>query len=142
MSDTAETRRVAHRWAERIQGERPAEAMALLDPDVRYEIIGTTPLSGVYQGLDDVMNRLVASMATFPQPPRVRCEAVVADGDRAVVLGSGVGEGPYGRYDQPRYAWSMRICAGRIVEVVGFLDTLLVETAAYGAKLVRRELPN
>jgi len=136
---TGGARAVASRWAEHLQSGRVMEAMALLDPHVRYEIIGTTPLSGVYEGMQEFASRLMTSMANFPQPPRVRCETVVADCERAVVLGSGKGEGPFGRYDQRHYAWSMRVADGRIVEVVEFLDTSLVETAAFGSQLIRIE---
>jgi len=133
-----EARAVADAWAGHIEAGRGMQAMELLAPDARYEIIGTTPLSGVYSGFADVMHRLMAHIGQFPRPPEARCEAVIADGDRAVVLGSGLGEGPYGPYRQPHYAWAMRVTDGRIVELVEYLDTVMVETSAFGSRVVRR----
>ena len=133
---TGDARRTAQRWADLLTVGKAGEALGLLAENVRYEMIGKTPISGVFNGLADFMHRLVPVIAAFPVPPVVRCTTVIADGDRAVVLGSGRGEGPHGPYIQDHYAWVMRVENDRIVEMTEFVDTVELEQAAFGRRLV------
>jgi ketosteroid isomerase-like protein len=134
----AEARVVARQWAAHLQAGQGEEAIQLLADDAVFTIIGSTPLSGQYAGRDDVMARLVPALTRFPIPPKARCETVIAQGDRAVVLGSGQGTGPFGPYDQPHYAWALRVKEGRITELTEYLDTVAIETAAFGTQLIRQ----
>lgn len=133
MSNDA--REVAQLWADLLTAGNAGAALDLLADDVRYEMIGTTPISGVCHGKAEFLSRVAAVVGGFPEPPAVRCTNVIADGDRAVVLGAGRGRGPHGPYVQGHYAWAMRVAGGRVVEMIEFVDTVALELAAFGRRL-------
>jgi ketosteroid isomerase-like protein len=128
--DTAQT------FADLINTGRGAEIFDLLGPASKYVVIGNTSLSGTYVGRQAVLDNVGTLLATFRDGPNVTCHAVIADGDRAVVLASGKGVGPTGPFDQPHYAWVFDVRDGEIVELIEFLDTVTLATGALGKKLV------
>ncbi|MFD2136758.1 hypothetical protein ACFSLT_19480 [Novosphingobium resinovorum] len=52
------------------------------------------------------------------------------------MIASVEGVGPYGPYRQDPYCFILRTRDGRISEIVEYLDTVAVETALVGRKLV------
>lgn len=133
MSDTRE---LAGKLALAFEELRFADAFNMLAEDGTYTVIGTTKASGTYHGRSDVFARLVPVLSTFTSPPVLKFSNIVVDGDRAVLLASGEGTGPTGPYHQPYYAFSIRVANGEIVEIVEFMDTTMLDTAAFGKKLV------
>ncbi|WP_404477090.1 nuclear transport factor 2 family protein [Novosphingobium sp. BL-52-GroH] len=129
-----DTERLAREFGEHIAGLRFPDAFGMLADDGLYTVIGTTPASGLYHGPRDLLERLVPLLADFVEPPVVTFEDPIVQGDRAVLLGSGRGVGPTGPYDQPHYAFVMKVSDGRIVEIVEFMDTMMLQSAVFGER--------
>jgi ketosteroid isomerase-like protein len=125
-------REIAEQYAKAIEEQRFGDAFGLMADTGTYTVIGTTPISKTYPSKAATMAELGAALSSFKEPPRVKFEHVIVDGDRAVLLGAGRGVGPAGRYDQPFYAFSLRIVGGQVVEIIEFLDTMMLSTALYG----------
>jgi ketosteroid isomerase-like protein len=130
------TRELAETLARAFEELRFADGFSMLAEDGTYTVIGTTKVSGTYYGRSDVFARLVPVLSTFTSPPALKFSNIVVDGDRAVLLASGEGNGPTGPYHQPYYAFSIRVSKGEIVEIVEFMDTTMLDTAVFGKKLV------
>jgi ketosteroid isomerase-like protein len=134
----SEARELASAFATAIEEQRFLDAFNFISEGGTYTVIGTTKASGTYHGRSDVLNRLVPVLSGFVAPPAVKFAHIVADQDRAVLIGAGKGVGPTGPYDQPYYAFSLRIANGQIDEIVEFLDTTMLDTAVFGKAIVDR----
>lgn len=133
----SKTREVAQRFMDRICAQEFAEAFSLLTVDVEYTVIGKTEISGTHKGRDTVLQVLGGALGTFQQPPKLECQTILVDGDRAVALAKGYGVGPTGvPYDQPYYALVLTVQGEEICKVTEFMDTATLEIAALGKKLV------
>ncbi len=131
------TREVAQRYLDLLCAGNFPGAFDMLADKATYQIIGTTPLSGVLQGRDGVKAALVPALASFQKPLKLTCKELIVEGSRAVGLASGVGTGPTGLpYEQANYAMVLSIENGQIQSVVEFMDTVAVEVALVGKKLV------
>ena len=119
-----------------ILAGRIVEGLSVLNEDGAYHIIGTTPASGAYRGRQDLLDRLLPPLHTFVAPPVFTVHEIIVEGDRAVILASSSGEGPYGPYRQPHYAFVTRVAGDGFAEVIEFNDTVAVETALYGRQFV------
>ena len=132
-----DTREVAQRYMNLLCAQKFAEAFELLAPDVSYRIIGTTALSKPMKGRDVVKSVLVSALAGFRKPLQLQFKELIVDGNRAVGLACGSGIGPTGLpYEQGDYAMVLRIGDGQVAEVVEFMDTVAVEVAVLGKKLL------
>ncbi len=131
-----DTRAVAKRFADRIAALDFLGAFGMVADDGVYTVIGTTAASGVYHGSQDIIGRLVPVLAGFKTPPVLTFEEPIVDGDRVVLVAGGGGEGPTGPYDQPHYAFVMRVRGEAFVEITEFMDTGALETGVFGRKLV------
>src|ERR1700722_6224197 len=101
-------------------------------------MIGTTPISGEYHGVAEVVAKLgpLLSRLTAP-PPKITFSEIIVDGDRVVMLASAIGEGLRGTtYRQPYYAFVARVRGDGFSELVEFSDTAMVEYAFFGKTLV------
>ncbi len=125
------------RWFDCIAQDDAPGAFALFADDIVYDLKGTTPVSGRYQGLKAIVEQ-------FFTPWRkqidgnlvVTVNELIGEGERVVALGRGKAMTIHGLAYDNDYAFVFRVRDGRIVEVLEFLDTALVETAAYGRTLV------
>ncbi|GLK43014.1 MULTISPECIES: nuclear transport factor 2 family protein [Novosphingobium] len=106
-----------------------------LAEDATWTIIGDTPLSKHFTR-DRLLTEMIPMLSTFREPARMAVSEIIAEGDRAVVIASVEGVGPYGPYRQDPYCFILRTRDGRISEIVEYLDTVAVETALVGRKLV------
>jgi hypothetical protein len=73
-------------------------------------------------------------------PPAFTVSEIIVEKDRAVVLASGNGEGPYGPYIQPHYAFVTQVVGDGFAEVIEFNDTVAIEKALYGRAPIRQHL--
>lgn len=122
---------------ELLCAQKFAEAFDLLSDDANYRIIGTTAVSAPMKGRETVKATLVPALASFQKAPKLTLHEMIVDGNRAVGLASGHGLGPTGLpYSQPHYAMVLRVENGRVTDVVEFADTVAVEVALLGNKLV------
>lgn len=134
-----DTSTVARSFFEKMAANQYRQAFDLLADDVKYTIIGSTPLSGAYDGRKDLERRLLPGLARFRAPPDIRIKEYIVQDDRAVVITSGVGEGPYGPYRQDPAIFVLRIRDDRITELLEFIDTVMLETMMFGKTLVPAE---
>lgn len=102
--------------------------------DVVFNLLGTTPVSGRWEGkaecfgplvADGVVGKLVPETVQFSRKWRIMC----ADEDRVVGLMYGGGMGTNGHEYLQTYCQIMTIQDGKIVELHEFFDTALVELA-------------
>jgi uncharacterized protein len=126
------TRSVVQRFVDHFVAGRIVEGLSVLNEDGLYTIIGTTPASGVYRGRQDLLDRLLPSLQSFVAPPVFTVSEIIVEKDRGVVLASSNGQGQYGPYRQPHYAFVTRVVGDGFAEVVEFNDTVAIETALYG----------
>jgi ketosteroid isomerase-like protein len=130
------TREIAREFATKLEEIRFVDAFNMIADDGTYTVIGTTKASATYHGRAEVLNTLVPLLSDFSAPPALKFSNIVVENDRAVLLGTGEGVGPTGPYHQPYYAFSLRIANGKIMEIVEFLDTTMLDTAVFGKKIV------
>lgn len=132
-----DTRTVARRYMQLLCAQKFSEAFDMLSDDAKYQIIGTTAVSAPMKGREAVKAVLVPALASFQKAPELTLHELIVEGPRAVGLASGHGIGPTGlAYSQPHYAMVLRIEDGRVADVVEFADTVAVEVALLGNKLV------
>lgn len=133
----ASSREIVQRWFDLIAKGDAQAAFALFSDDVTYDLKGTTPVSGVYSGLKQIVE-------DFFTPWRkqivgdivLTVDELIGDGDRVVALARGKAKTIHGLPYDNDYVFVFGLRDGKIREVIEYLDTALVETAAYGKKLV------
>ncbi|WP_108789330.1 nuclear transport factor 2 family protein [Erythrobacter sp. Alg231-14] len=111
------------------------EALAALhSDDVAFNLLGSTPVSGRWEGkdvcfgplvADAVVGKLVPETVQFSRKWRIMC----ADDHRVVGLMFGGGMGTNGHEYLQTYCQIMTIKDGKIVELHELFDTALVELA-------------
>ena len=133
----SEARAIVQQWFDKLATGDATGAFELFAPDCVYVLQGTTPVSGTYRGLPAILNDFFAPWRTrIDGALVVKVKELIAEGERVVALASGHARTVTGASYDNEYAFVFRVRGGRIVEVNEFLDTVLVETAAYGRRLV------
>jgi ketosteroid isomerase-like protein len=81
-----------------------AAVLRMLDPEVVWHVPGRSPLSGDYKGHDDVVGFFGRTMELSGRTFKIDIDAVLAEGERVVVLCT-VSAERHGRYweSPPRY---------------------------------------
>ncbi|MDN5874020.1 MAG: nuclear transport factor 2 family protein [Sinobacteraceae bacterium] len=131
------TRDVAQQYMNLLCAQKFADAFDMLADQATYRIIGTTAISTPMTGRETIKAILVPALTSFRTPPRLTCHEIIVEGNRAVGLSSGEGVGPTGiAYSQAHYAMVLSIKNGQIESVVEYMDTVAVEVALLGNKLV------
>ncbi len=128
MTTDSNRRVLQDAFARLAEGDGRAFVGALAH-DIRWTIRGSTAWSRTYDGRDAVLAELLEPLfAGFAGPPyRATPERILADGDHVVVLARGAATTRAGaRYDN-EYCYVCRLEGGRIVELVEYLDTALVD---------------
>lgn len=100
----------------------------LLADDVRYEVIGTTAVSGVYEGRRAFIASALAPMAALLSVAARPVEYdIVAEGQRVVLMWRGVGTMMNGEPYNNSYCWVLTITDSKISRIKAYLDTALVD---------------
>ena len=100
----------------------------LLADDVQYEVIGTTPVSGRYDGRKAFLTHALAPMAALLTRSALPIEYdLLADGDRVVLMWRGSGTMLNGASYDNSYCWILTVVEGRIAAIKAYLDTALVD---------------
>ncbi|HET7013071.1 MAG TPA: nuclear transport factor 2 family protein [Streptosporangiaceae bacterium] len=114
-------------------------AQPLLDSlaeDITWTIIGSTPLSGVYHGKDEVTSGLLAGVrARLATPLRFTIDRFIAEGEYVVMQARGHSTTVDGLAYDNTYCIIARIVDGRILELTDYIDTELITSALYGASV-------
>ena len=114
-----------------------ARVRELLHEDVAWTIIGDTPVSKTFHGIDSFETGIIAAVFKQIDPAagvRVDITELIAEGDKVVARAQGTIKGLYGPYNNT-YCHVFTVRDGKIVDNTEYLDTLLVERSLYGRKL-------
>ena len=136
MSDqdtTEQSRAVVQSWLEKAGSGDMEGAFALFADDAVWSNIGSTRFSGDFAGKDAILGGLIGPL--FEQLEggiRSDLEAVVADGERVVVLSQGNAMTRTGKAYNNTYAQVFTVRDGKIIKVREYMDTALVD-AVFGA---------
>jgi uncharacterized protein len=99
----------------------------LLAEDVRWTVIGNTPVSRTYTSRDafveGAVKPLTAKLAG-PIVPTVR--DIIGEGDKVALQWEGRSSGKNGTVYYQTYCWVMRIVDGKVREGTAYLDTELI----------------
>ncbi len=99
----------------------------LLAEDVRWTVIGNTPVSRTYTSRDafveGAVKPLTAKLAG-PIVPTVR--DIIAEGEKVALQWEGRSSGKNGTIYYQTYCWVMRIVDGKVCEGTAYLDTELI----------------
>jgi len=99
----------------------------LLAPDVKWTVIGSTPVSRTYPSrdafLEGAMKPLGGKLAG-PIMPTVR--DIIAEGDKVVLQWEGRSSAKNGTIYHQTYCWVMRMADGKVHEGTAYLDTELI----------------
>ncbi|MFT4581520.1 MAG: ketosteroid isomerase-like protein [Gammaproteobacteria bacterium] len=133
----SENQNIVRQWFDHIGAGNAEAAFALFSDDIVYDLKGTTPVSGVFRGLDSIVNDFfVPWRKQIDGDLVVRIDDTFGEGDRVVALGHGAAKTIFGLPYENDYAFVCTVRDGKICKIIEFLDTALVETAAYGRRLV------
>lgn len=134
MTDEKKT---VQQWFDCIARNDGEGMFALFADDVVYDLKGTTPVSGTYRGKQSIAEDFfIPWRRQIDGDLIVTVDELIGEGDRVVALGRGKAQTVFGMSYDNDYAFVFRVRQGKIVEVIEYLDTALVEIAAYGRKLV------
>jgi ketosteroid isomerase-like protein len=110
-------------------------AQPLLDSlaeDITWTIIGSTPLSGVYRGKDEVTGKLLAGLrARLATPVRFTIDRLIAEGEYVVMQARGHATTIEGLDYDNTYCIIARIAQGQIHELTDYIDTELIAKALF-----------
>ena len=112
-----------------MSNDNPAGAFALLEVDVVWAIIGDTPVSKTFQGLEDgEENWLKEIFRGVKREAGITLGVVetIAEDDKVVARAEGNTEGIYGAYNNA-YCHVFTVRDGKIVENIEYLDTTLIQ---------------
>lgn len=134
MSETQET---VQRWFDYLASGDAKAAFGLFSNDIVFDIKGTTPVSGTYRGMEQLIEG-------FFKPWRkqidgdllIHADELIGEGERIVVLARGEAKTVFGDDYNNEYVFVFTVRDGQIHEVTEYCDTALIETAAYGRQIV------
>ena len=99
----------------------------LLADDVQYSVIGTTPVSGEYDGrrafFDGALRPMGALLSVGSRPLEYD---IVSDGSRVVLMWRGEGVMNNGAPYHQSYCWVLDVHDGLVRRIKAYLDTELV----------------
>lgn len=102
---------------------------ALVSADVLWTVIGSTPISGTYQGKSAFLEGAAGNLtARFAGPLTAKIIDVRADGDKVFLQWEGRARTTDGRPYEQTYCWVLTMSDGQVVEALAYLDTELVSS--------------
>lgn len=106
---------------------------SLLADDITWTNIGSTSLSGTFQGKEELTDQLLGPLFGQLKSGITSCvERLIGEDDYVVALTSGSAETKDGRPYNNRYCQVIRLRDGQFVEVREYFDTALV-MAVFGS---------
>ena len=121
-------------------------AQPLLDclaDDVQWTIIGSTELSGIYQGKREVTDNLLARLrALLATPITFTFERFIAEGEYVVMQARGQATAVTGLPYDNTYCIVARIVNGHIREITDYIDTELITRALLGTPAAEQPGPS
>ena len=99
----------------------------LIADDIVWTNIGTTSLSGRFEGKQELQEKLLGPLfASLKAGINMSVRNLIAEGDYVVALTSGTAETLGGRAYNNTYCWVIRLRDGQFAEVGEYMDTALV----------------
>jgi ketosteroid isomerase-like protein len=130
------TQKIVQAWFDHIAKGDAQAAFALFAKDVVYDLKGTTPVSGIYTGLDEIVEKFfVPWRKQIVGDLIIHVSELIGEGERVVALGRGEGKTIYDVPYDNDYAFVFTVKGEEITRVEEYMDTALIETAAYGKKI-------
>ena len=118
-------------FAELSKGNAEAFLGTLAD-DVRFTLIGSTKFSGVFNGKQEFIEKVLAPLGAQLEGGLVmHVDNLIAEGNLVVMQGRGESTTKSGRAYNNTYAQVFRLANGKVQEVTEYLDTELV-TSVFG----------
>src|SRR5688500_14008525 len=118
------SREIVQRWFDLIAEGNAQGAFALFTDDVSYDLKGSTPVSGVYRGLAQIVGDFFTPWRKQIDGDLVlKVDELIGDGDRVVALARGKARTVHGLPYENDYAFVFGIRDGKISEVIEYLDT-------------------
>lgn len=106
--------------------------MSLIADDIVWQNIGTTALSGRFEGKRELQDKLLGPLfGRLRAGISTQIIRLVAEGDYVVAQTQGTAETVDGRPYNNQYCWIIRLRDGQFAEVSEYMDTELI-TRAFG----------
>ena len=110
----------------------PEPMLNVLDERVQWTIIGTTRYSGLYDGKQDVVSRLLGPIGeVLDGPLRITVDQAFGEGDLMTVQGRGESRTESGNTYNNTYCWVYTWSGDKVVAIMEYLDTEVI-TASFG----------
>ena len=127
---TEQNKAALRRVYEEISKGNPALLMDTLADDIRWTIIGTTALSGTFNGKQEVIDKLAVPLrARLAGPIVFELDDFIAEGDQVVMRARGKATSKSGKPYNNTYCIVARIVDGKIREMTDYIDTALIDEA-------------
>ncbi len=128
---------IVQKWFDLVAAGDAQGAFALFSEDIEYTLRGTTPVSGTYRGMDSLVNDFfVPWRKQIDGDLILQVTGLIAEGDQVVALAKGAAKTVFGRDYNNDYVFVFGVRDGQIHSVDEYLDTAMIETAAYGKSIV------
>ena len=102
----------------------------LISDDIKWVNIGSTSLSGTFQGKEELLEKLLGPLfGRLKAGIFTHIIQLIAEGEFVVAHTSGTAETLDGRPYNNTYCWIIRLRNGKFVEVTEFADTELITSA-------------
>jgi ketosteroid isomerase-like protein len=129
-SREAENKALLRRIYEEISIGNPALLMATLAEDISWTVIGSTALSGTFNGKHEVTERLAVPLRARLNGPIVfTLDEFIAEGDNVVMRAHGRATSKTGMPYNNSYCIVAKFADGKIKEMTDYVDTALIDSA-------------
>jgi ketosteroid isomerase-like protein len=123
----AENKQLVKRIYSEVSNGNPKPLYEHMAEDISWTIIGSTPLSGTFTGVEQVSGKLFAGLrARLEGPVQFSFDRLVAEDDIVVLEAHGNATTKHGRPYQNRYCIVIRLAEGKLCEITDYVDTELV----------------
>jgi len=124
MSNNKEV--VRRMWEAFSAGDKQAFFAAMAD-DVKFTVMGTTSLSQVTRGKEEMIRRVLTPLAAaLDGEMTIAIDNIIAEQDCVVMQSRGFGRGKNGKPYNNHYAQVFKLKDGLVVEWVEYLDTAML----------------
>jgi len=135
-----ETQEIVRRWFDYLALGDAKAAFALFSNNIVFDIKGTTPVSGTYRGMEQLIEEFFTPWRKQIDGELViHADELIGEGERIVVLARGEAKTIFGDSYNNEYVFVFTVRDGKIHEVTEYCDTALIETAAYGRQIISRD---
>lgn len=102
----SENQKIVQQWFSHIAAGDAAQAFALFADDIVYDLKGSTPVSGVYRGIEQIVSDFFTPWRRqIDGPLVVVVDELIGEGERVVALGHGEAKTIYGLPYNNEYAF-------------------------------------